>query len=213
MNKYLTIFAGALLMAACSSDRISDEIQTGGSWEADGAVKFAVKAGSHQSSTTRSLEQTTGAFLNTEAEKEALRIGVFASYTDQMPYDQVTVTPDFMYNQEMYFRSYDEKSPEDENYRSAYVFMDYSPIKYWPNNENGKISFFGYAPYVETPNAQHPEKTKCIAGFSAPTDQGDPSLVYCLSPDPFDEDDTYSEDGQVDLLYAYIDPRIKAELR
>ena len=202
MNKYLTMFAGALLMAACSSDRISDEIQKGGSWDADGAVKFAVKTGARQSSTTRSIEKTTGAFLNTDAEMQALRIGVFASYTDQMPYDQVTVTPDFMYNQEMHYRAVNENWLGDVDC-SDYVFMDYSPIKYWPNNEDGKISFFGYAPFVETPNAQHPERSKCIAGFSAPTDQGDPSLVYCLSPDPFDEDVTYEEDGQVDLLFAY----------
>ena len=191
MNKYLTMFAGALLMAACSSDRISDEIQKGGSWDADGAVKFAVKTGARQSSTTRSIEKTTGAFLNTDAEMQALRIGVFASYTDQMPYDQVTVTPDFMYNQEMHYRAVNENWLGDVDC-SDYVFMDYSPIKYWPNEFGSsaasegidKLSFFAYAPFVAvTPSTGYAtgSTTDNITQLTRNTATGDPMVKYIVN--------------------------------
>lgn len=57
--------------------------------------------------------------------------GVFAFFT-QGDFNASTAAPNFMYNQKL------EKSG------GAWT---YSPERYWPNNENDKISFFAYAPY------------------------------------------------------------------
>lgn len=57
-------------------------------------------------------------------------VGVFACFT-QGDFNAGTATPNFMYNQEL---------------KKEAAAWTYSPLKYWPNNENDKISFFAYAP-------------------------------------------------------------------
>lgn len=59
------------------------------------------------------------------------KMGVFAYYTGNAAWDG-TAAPNFMYNQLV------TKSG------SSY---EYSPTKYWPNNDSDKITFFAYYPY------------------------------------------------------------------
>lgn len=99
--------------------------------------------------------------------------GVFASYTGGVRYEQTSVVPDFMYNQEV---SWDNPN------------WIYSPIKYWPNAQE-YVSFFAYAPYESNPSAAG----ACIFGFSPSDEMGDPWLCYRLADDPAQ---------QVDLLYG-----------
>lgn len=57
--------------------------------------------------------------------------GVFAYYTKTSNWNG-NFTPDFMYNEDVSFDG------------TSYT---YSPIKYWPNNTNEKITFWAYYPY------------------------------------------------------------------
>ena len=70
------------------------------------------------------------------------KFGVFAFYTGQDTWDNYAskTTPNFMNNQEVTGTS------TTENTTTTWTY-EYSPLKYWPNNADDKISFFAYAPY------------------------------------------------------------------
>ena len=72
------------------------------------------------------------------------KFGVFAFYTGQDTWDNYAskTTPNFMNNQEVTGTS------TTENTTTTWTY-EYSPLKYWPNNADDKISFFAYAPYEE----------------------------------------------------------------
>ena len=111
---------------------------------------------------------------------ESNGFGVFACTTGEHTYRDVTVTANFMCNQQVVFN--------DGNWM-------YSPVKYWPNGSEQKLSFFAYAPYSdgdETSPLANPVGY-CIPSFSLPQDTGDPWVLYRLHP---------QMDKQVDLLYA-----------
>lgn len=67
-------------------------------------------------------------------------MSVYAYYTGSSSweaYNKTSVTPNFMSNQKI------AKSENSDTWT-------YSPIKYWPNTVNDKISFFAYTPFEET---------------------------------------------------------------
>ena len=104
--------------------------------------------------------------------------GVFAYYTDLKKYDQ-TYVPNFMYNQKVY----------DANNNVGDADWTYSPVMYWPNesgtdaqsDDEDKVSFFAYAPYVQHTSAASgsvADATYGITGFSRNTAAGDPLVKY-----------------------------------
>lgn len=113
----------------------------------------------------------TKADINDVTALQGNGFGVFAYYTDNADYDQFA-KPNFMYNQSVTYSS------------SAW---SYSPVKYWPNeygstagsDDEDKISFFAYAPYVESAS-----ETTGIVGLSKNTAAGDPLVKYAVSLDP-----------------------------
>ncbi|MCM1297288.1 MAG: fimbrillin family protein, partial [Muribaculaceae bacterium] len=104
--------------------------------------------------------------------------GVFAFYTgiDDYKIQNPDHTPNFMYNQEVTWKN-----------NTNGGMWQYTPVKYWPSNPLEKVSFFAYAPYIETPD------TIGITAFTANTEKGDPKLSFKM-----DE----NVDNQVDLLYS-----------
>ena len=70
--------------------------------------------------------QESRAVIVNKAELANKGFGVFAYYAKE--------TPDFMNNTKVYSTNGGTK-------------WTYSPVKYWPNNKNDKLSFFAYAPY------------------------------------------------------------------
>ena len=107
---------------------------------------------------------------------QATGFGVIA-YEQAGGYD-ASIKPNFMYNQEVTYSS---------------SVWSYSPIKYWPNqltnagvtdaqSANSQdihtVSFFAYAPYVETPGG-----TEGIIAMSAKNATGDPTVTYKVSDD------------------------------
>ena len=103
--------------------------------------------------------------------------GVFAYYTDLKKYDQ-TYVPNFMYNTHVHYDNGE---------------WTYSPLMYWPNeygsdatsDDEDKVSFFAYAPWVETGSAAagsvSGDATWGITGFSRNTTAGDPLVKYIAS--------------------------------
>lgn len=156
--KQLTALALSLLLAACSADNDAPGIPP----EGDIPIGFAgtVEEEAH----TRSNDLTTTSLLS---------MGIFASYTGSSNWT-VADAPNFMFNQPV--TRTDASSP-----------WTYSPVRYWPNNEADKLSFFAYAPYVKEASGSNP----AFAGDA--TTPGYPSLGYTVPT---------KEADQIDLLAA-----------
>ena len=101
-----------------------------------------------------------------ESAADLTDIGVFAYFTNGA-FSEGSSTPNFMYNQLV----------EKKN-----GTWQYTPLKYWPNNDSDKISFFAYAPHNATGVTP-----------SNATQKGYPSFTYTTPT---------AEADQVDLLAA-----------
>ena len=147
MKKVFLFAACATMMfAACSSDDniAADQVLPGQTPE-NGAVQLDAYMGR---ATTRA--GAAGDLDNTAIQKAWNPsgspatyggFGVFAYYTNNNDYDQLAI-PNFMWNQLVTYST---------------DHWAYSPIKYWPNeygnnaisDDNDKVTFFAYAPYVD----------------------------------------------------------------
>lgn len=166
-HRIITLAALALLATACNREVISPD-------EGRGVINFS--AGFAQDATKASGEKAS--LANND------KIGVFACYTGDIPYNLTSVSPDFMYNQEV---TYNESN------------WTYSPVKYWPNNDSERISFFSYYPYISSEAAL--TATDGIIGFSNANAKGDPWLVFKLPEG--------APATQTDLMYGT--PRIDVQ--
>jgi hypothetical protein len=165
MKRYLILMTAATLVAACSND--VDEVESGNvPW--NNAIAF--DANTDDELTTRASGE-----INDNTTLQNNSFGVFGSYTGRLTYENTTVSPDFMYNQEV---KYENGS------------WTYRPVKYWPNNSTDYVSFFAYAPYEATPQ----DDGRCIIDMSKLYDLGDPWINYRIAEDPWT--------NQVDLLYG-----------
>jgi hypothetical protein len=90
-------------------------------------------------------QATTRASVENAEQLGVEGFSVFAYYTGTSDYDDVKTTaiPNFMYNQKV--NGTRTKTIDHIDY---VVGDDYSPIKYWPNNEGEKITFFAYGTHV-----------------------------------------------------------------
>ena len=129
-----------------------------------------------------------GDITNTELKSSSAAngFGVFAYYTGIGTYNDKNgahdatgkIAPNFMYNEHIYWDGTSK--------------WKYDNIKYWPNEiqngsvdvpgastphaNGGKVSFFAYAPYVETASG-----TTGITAFSANSLAGDPTVTYAFA--------------------------------
>jgi len=113
----------AMTMVGCSNDEVVENFSQ------DNAIEFGTYVGRDA--------QSRGEILTTEGLKEQ-GFGVYAYYTGQSTWTEYSqngeIKPNFMNNTKV---TYDADLEE----------WTYSPIKYWPNNVDDKVSFFAYAPY------------------------------------------------------------------
>ena len=125
-TKHVWFALSALAIAGCSQNEIREI-----SPEANPEVGFSVFTGTQTKGTiTDNTESGTGI--------KAKGFGVLAYYTGATDFASYTSpTPNFMWNQKVEYKS------------SAW---SYTPLKYWPNTTDEKISFFAYAPYADTQN-------------------------------------------------------------
>lgn len=155
----ISIFLGTFLAMGCS-DENREDIQPASEVVFDSMLP----EGWSPMSSSRSV--TVGS-----TELQTLGFGVFAYYTADKSWEEANATiPNFMNN--THVTSTDGTT------------WTYSPIKYWPNNQGDKLSFFAYAPYI---------------GSSAVTGS---ELGYTVSADV---------DSQVDLLWSNSDTKEKTK--
>jgi len=98
--------------------------------------------------------------------------GVFAYYTTQ-DYQAGSTIPNFMYNTKV-----------TGSTTGTTTTWNYTPLRYWPNND-GKISFFAYAPYVDVDNTTGlpTDKTYGITGLPRNDNGTTPMISYNLGSD------------------------------
>ena len=123
-------FLGAMALAAvaltgCQKDEVLNQVPQ------DNAIEFGTYVG-------RDAQTKAYVIDNDQLAKDGF--GVFAYYTGTNNFS-TSDTPNFMYNQRV------DKGTNGQN-----ANWIYNPIKYWPNNENDKLSFFAYAPHVTNTN-------------------------------------------------------------
>lgn len=88
------------------------------------------------------------------------QFGVFASYTDG-DWNETSLI-NFMYNQLV------QRADANSEWT-------YTPLKYWPADQNYKVSFFAYAPYASQSNG-----ITVVTGNDA---EGLPQIKYTINPD------------------------------
>lgn len=172
-----------LAIAALSSCSQEEEFLSGSDNNSYGenAVTFGTYLG--QAPLSRAVSTDTEGL-------KSLGFGVFAYYTEEADFAEGKFTPDFMRNEKVYWAK--EKG------------WTYSPVKYWPNIDGHKVSFFAYAPYTEIAD------TTNITSLPAMGEKDDEGKVTTPS-DPvigFKMEKKYKK--QFDLLYS--DPALTANM-
>ena len=149
-----TFVLATMFLAACSQSELVEDIAKGQNDNAPQAVEFGTFVGKN----TRTTTGATGGITTAQVLANKSGFGVFAYYTNAATYGNTATTgsqaPNFMYNQQV------------TGTNVAVPVWSYTPLKYWPNDTSdgvvdgasatgstaggGKVSFFAYAPYVET---------------------------------------------------------------
>ena len=204
MKKLYLFAALAAMLAACSENDLTAEKQA---QQTEGQA-IAFDAYTNRTTTRAGWVGTVNtAGLQTIANATDLGksgFGVFGYYTDNASYDQQQI-PNFMYNQQVTWNG---------------QYFEYNPVKYWPNefgksaesDDQDKVSFFAYAPYVlvnpstgKAVNAngdgydmnESAELQKWgINSLSRNTANGDPIVKYITS---------FDQDKSVDLCWGVCD--------
>ena len=168
-----------VLMVGCSKDEVTPEVDTAPEVDTSGAILFTA---------SRPSSYITRNMIENVEDLQSAGFGVFAYYTGDQNWSTAgaSTIPSFMYNQQV-------------TWDSGQGQWTYSPVKYWPNNNNpadgsgatgseskNYLSFFAYAPYGAS----------YITGFSANNAEGAPSVNY-----------TWGANN--DLLYAAQTDRYK----
>ncbi len=155
----------ALTFASCSqSSDLADTTNT----NSETATQAPIGFDTYLSKTTRA--GAVGA-QNTETLKTN-GFGVFAYYTGSANYNNST-TPNFMYNTKV-------------SVPTGSTAFTYSPVRYWPNNDGDKLSFFAYAPYIDvdpTNGTAKDQTTTGITALSNNTYKSAPTVTYELAED------------------------------
>lgn len=213
MKKYFYLAAvSAMMLTACSSENDVVQPTTRPTTPQVVAQQQAVAFDTYLAGTTASTRAgDPEGVMTTDKLKTANKgFGVFAYYADGgAPYAS-SLTPNFMYNEQV-------------SWANPNGGWTYSPLKYWPNETTkdsqdpttatatsakplDKISFFAYAPYVNPTQTGSiatspatdalifsPIETKGITGISANSVTGDPLVEWKYSNDV---------DHNVDLLWG-----------
>ena len=165
--------ATMVLSTGCSNDEVVENFSP------ENAIEFGTYVG---------RDAQSRAHIITETELANEGFGVFAYYTGTSDFG-TNSKPNFMYNEEV--KGTITTTDEGESVTT----WSYSPVKYWPNNNGDKVSFFAYAPYATETNGLE---------LSANTAAGNPTVTYEMTVD----DESLIKiptgdnvDGQVDLLY------------
>ncbi len=149
MKKSFFLLGVIVAMASCAKSDIYDVNQSN-----PDVITFGTYVG----------QTTKGSVFDQEAIQTS-GFGLMAYYTGQNAWNdsevdgsELAFDPNFMYNQSVIYSN------------SAW---SYSPIKYWPNQDDDKVTFFAYAPYETTAN-------RVKASYTANTATGRPQIEFTL---------------------------------
>ncbi len=141
-----TLTLTALLLAACSATDIESD---GDNYTpSDIPIAFDAEATGYKGIETRSSSDNggyKGPIVDLSTIQDADKgdgFGVLAHYSGSSNYASSYPAPNFMYNQQV-------------TYNSTSGTWEYDPVKYWPNNDGDKISFFAYTPYTKLDESSH----------------------------------------------------------
>lgn len=158
-------------LTACSSE---DMTQDGSTQDGTGGTnETAVAFDAYAARSTRAgdaQDVDLDYLKGNDASGNAVGFGVYAYDTGTLSWNAYVANrtyPNFMYNQQVTW--------DGSNWT-------YSPLKYWPNNAGGRLSFFAYAPYESTDER-----------LALSTTYGGPAIRYVA---------TSKAKEQKDLLYA-----------
>ena len=158
----------AVTFTSCQKDQVINQSSE------NNAIEFGTYVGRDA--------QTKGHIQNnTTIETEGF--GVFAYYTGTGAYSNTDSKPNFMYNEKI------TKSGTD---------WTYSPVKYWPNNDDDKLSFFAYAPYDSSGNIE----------LSSNETGGTPIIKYTVNDDVTKHVDLLWAAPTIDRTKQKIDEKI-----
>jgi hypothetical protein len=196
---YLLAAVAATVLASCSSNEKLDTSPVSQQPDVSTAAEIPVGFSVYTSRPTSTRSGLAGEINTTVlGTVDNPGFGVFGYYTDNNDYDP-QCAPNFFYNQRVYAKAV------------ANTF-EYEPVKFWPNeygnnaisDDNDKVSFFAYAPYVDvTPSTGKVVKANPtddndkwgITGMSRNSSTGDPLIKYIAS---------FDEDKSVDLLWGTV---------
>jgi len=181
-----------ICLMACSSNEEPVTTVTTASQQRAIAIGDAYTAQPTRSSAAYSAEEGIDAGQS---------IGVYAYYHDGSTWDAdeayntanpeapKRLIPNFMWNQQA---TCQEKGSN----------FSYSPLKYWPNESDDKLSFMAYFPYTDVnaadPAAESPTKTG-LTPLMANSDAGLPTFRFTVKE---------SADNQVDFLLSELLPNL-----
>lgn len=195
-KKYLMAFVAIATLSSCSQQ---EEFFSGGTQSPldENVVTFGTYLGQ--------ALQTRATSIGTEELKAGPGFGVFAYYTEEADFAENTFIPDFMRNQKVAWNGSE---------------WFYTPLKYWPSNDDHKISFFAYAPYVAEADAVNnsitslPEMgTKLEDGTV--TKPSDPVIGFTLNPDYKKQTDLLYNDAEftTDVVKPTIDQKVQFKFK
>ena len=141
--------ATMVLSTGCSNDEVVND------YSPENAIQFGTYVGRDAQSRAHSIE------VNELAEEG---FGVFAYYTEKIPFANFTTAPNFMKNQLVH----GVKTGTGQNTAYSPTEWTYTPLKYWPNNKDHMVTFLAYAPYEA--NKTIKGGTNSTITYTIPTD-------------------------------------------
>ena len=178
--KYVVTIIGLISLMACSSEETTRTAETLGNTERPIAFNAAYTV-----QPTRSSE----AFTATKGIPVGQSMGVYAYLHNTDTRDYTTDSPNFMFNQQA--TSQDDAEP-----------FSYTPLKYWPNDENSKVSFIAYFPYsngTADDGTNHDVASTGITPLLENNGTGLPTFNFTVKD---------NVDDQVDFLVSEVVPNL-----
>ena len=167
------ILIALLALTACTNEDLVQEVQE----MQENTVGFGVYTLRYETR-GEAPKEVTKAIPNGKS------FGVYAYYHQNSTWaaDAATATPNFMYNQKVTHVTSEE-------------MYDYSPLKYWPNTENDKVSFIGYYPYTDPEDPESPESPENtgLTPLLGSSEAGLPTFDFTVAD---------AAENQVDLLVS-----------
>ena len=179
--RYLVTILGVICLLACSSEETTRTAET------TSQMRPIAFGDAYTVKPTRSSE----AFTATKGIPVGQSMGVYAYLHNTETRNYSADIPNFMFNQQA--TSQDDAEP-----------FTYEPLKYWPNDENSKVSFIAYFPYTEetpghTESPEYPANPTGLRTLLANNGTGLPTFDFTVKD---------NVDDQVDFLVSEVVPNL-----